>query len=246
MLKRLICFASIIALILCCISKPTANAEYTYGWARVEKDNVNLYATPTSSKIIVTLEKSYYLEILDETNNMLFVSVMENKDGFTKICGYVYTNEVKLIDEQPLSPLYPTVKLIVTADSAPLKLSPVPSAETVVIATNTQSLFYYGKIYNYNKTWYYVSYAGKFGYVESTTVNAPNIVLHPTPLTVDKPVVAPVTDTDEEEIVEKQTSTTPTAEILLLIFVVLLGLGMSLALFLPGNVKNSNVFDADI
>lgn len=249
---RLLVICFILLVLLCYIVAHSvtlcANAEtVTYLWARVTEENVNLYATTHNSKVICTLEKSYYVKILETYDDMLFVSIMGNSADFPEICGYVYTDEVKLIVEDPVVPYYPTQKATVSADSASLRLSPVPSAEVVTTATNTQQLNYYGKITSYNKNWYYVYYAGKFGYVDENSVTMQSIPLHPTPLIVELPTVTVPADPNETPTPPTVDKVSPTAEILLIVFVALLAVGLILALFLPGNrKKRDNVFDQDI
>lgn len=231
---------------IACFAPPVnAYAETTYYWARIVKDNVNLYATDELDKVIFVLEKSYYVEILTEQDNKLFVSVMSNGDGFPTVCGYVRKIEVELCEVPPLSPVYPTVKLTVTADSAQLKLLPLPSSENVVAAVNSQKLSYYGRVNSYGTTWYYVYVGGKFGYVEKSAVLPPQIELHPTPLVKDTPVFNPTDPGEPQTPANKNDGFSPAAEILLIVFVVLLAVGLTLALFLPGNLKK-NVFDEDI
>lgn len=238
---------AILSLFANCFETAKASALESYLWARVTTDNVNLYATEHSAKVICELEKSYYLKILNTNGNMLFVSVMQNETDFPEICGYVYKDDVELSTVEPLSPIYPTEKVTVSADSASLKLTPTPNAETVVTATNTQQLAYYGKTSSYGKTWYYVYYAGKFGYVEANSVTTPKISLHPTPLVKDVPTTTTPVDNNPPQETPPEQSVSPTAEILLIVFVALLAVGLTLSLFLPGNIKKrSNVFDQDI
>lgn len=227
---------------------PNAYAEQLE-WARIIDDNTSLFATESSSKVICLLEKSYYVNVLEETDTMLFVSVMRFNSEFPEICGYVYKDDVEVCDE-PKTPYYPTELVTVSGDSAQLKLSPTPNAETIVVATNTQQLRYYGKIVSYSKTWYYVYYAGKFGYVETDNVTEVKVAMHPTPLKQDLPVVAPPADTETPATApepETPQATLPTSEILLIVFVVLLAVGLILALFAPGNKrKSAEVFDKEI
>lgn len=223
-----------------------ACADTVYGWARIVKDSVNLYADENCDKTMFILEKSYYVEILEELDRVYMVQVMENKTGFPSLLGYVRKIEVTPTEVAPLTPLYPTEQLHVTADSAPLKLLPTPSSENVIVATTTQKLSYYGKLTYYGKNWYYVCCGGKFGYVDANNVSRPTISLHPTPMETAQPVVKPqdpvVTPTDDE----KDSTKAPASEILLIVFVVLLAGGLTLALFLPGNKSKSEVFDTDI
>lgn len=215
-------------------------------WARIVKDNVYLYAEQESSKQMFMLEKSYYVQILDVSDNMLHVSVMQNEANFPQITGYIKRTDAELCTVAPLTPYYPTVRLTVTADSAALRLSPSTSADVVITATNTQKVSYYGKLEN-DKKWYYVCFGDKFGYVDVNSVSAPNIELHPTPLpnTQEIPTVTNPTDTDPSDPAPAERSS-PTSEILLIVFVVLLAVGLTLALFLPGNVKRKSVFEQDI
>ena len=225
-----------------------AFAETTVKWVRVEDDEVRLYANSDSAKAICKLEKSYYLEVWGEENGMYLVSIMQNETGFPTITGYVWKMEVKVCDKTPLAPYYPTETLTVSANSAQLRLSPVPSAETVITVTNTQKVSYYGEISSYGQTWYYVCYFGNFGYVTADTVTKPVISLHPTPL--DTAVVAPPSNpNDTPTTTEPEPQTKPDAtEIFLIVFVGVLAVGICLALFLPGNLKkrDKDVFDSEI
>ena len=226
-----------------------AFADTTVEWVRIEDDEVRLYANSDSSKAICKLEKSYYLQVWGEENGMYLVSIMQNEAGFPTITGYVWKIEVKVCDKKPITPYYPTETLTVNSDSAQLRLSPVPSAETVITVTNTQKVSYYGEISSYGQTWYYVCYCGKFGYIPYNTVTQPVIALHPTPL--DTAVVAPPDNGGTETTpptTDTPTTSGSTTEIFLIVFVAVLAVGISLALFLPGNLKkrDRDTFDSEI
>lgn len=246
MIKRVILVAAFLlslALSMLIMLGAIADAE-TVQWARIVENDVYLFATDIDAQREFVLEKSYYVEILGETERMFFVAVMQNATDFPQITGYVYKSQVALCETTPIAPYYPTLKLTVTGGSASIKLSPLPTADTLLVATNTQQVSYYGSIVSRGETWYYVYYAGKFGYVECSTVTPPNVPLHPTPLPT-VPTVTPPAQTDEPT--EPQTDATPASEILLIVFVVVLAVGLTLALFLPGNIKKkSNVFEQDI
>lgn len=218
----------------------------TNAWARIVKDYVYLYAEQDCNKQICILEKSYYVEILDIAETTIHVSVMNNKANFPQITGYVKRTDVELCSNDPITPHYPTERLTVTADSAVLRLSPSISASIVITATNTQKVSYYGKIIK-DRDWYYVCFGDKFGYIDANSVSAPNIELHPTPLPSkqETPAVTTPADTTPDPTPSKDTSS-PTSEILLIVFIVLLAVGLTLALFLPGNIKKRTVFDQDI
>ncbi len=237
--------AALICIVYIPFNQSAAFAEETPSWARITKDSVNLYATEDCGKSICLLEKSYYVSVAEDLGNVLRVSIMQNEDDFPQIVGYVRKIEVELQEAVPLAPYYPCEKLTVISDSASLKLLPLSSSETVLAATNMQKLSYYGKINSYGKIWYYVYCFGKFGYIETSGVSAPKIDLHPTPLET-KPVIKPTDPSNDPTQDEKENKFSPTAEILLIVFVTLLAAGLTLALFLPGNVKKQNVFDQDI
>lgn len=224
-----------------------AQAE-TISWARIVDDEVYLYSTAGSDKKMFELEKSYYVEILDEADNMYFVAVMQNETDFPRITGYVYKAQVTLCDIAPIAPYYPTEKVTVTGNSATIRLSPLPTANAELTATNTQRLSYYGTRISNGTTWYFVYYGGCFGYVEASAVTAPSIVLHPTPLPNTQSSVTPSTPSVNDPVEDPTpSSTSPTSEILLIVFVVVLAVGLTLALFLPGNVKKKDtVFEQDI
>ena len=251
-MKKLL-ITCLLVLLVCCNCLPYAHAiGESSGWARIVKDYVYLYAEEESNKQMFMLEKSYYVRILDEGDKMLRVAVMDNETNFPQITGYVKRTDVELCSVAPLAPYYPTVRLSVTADSAALRLSPSTSASLVITATNTQKVSYYGKVEN-GRDWYYVCFGDKlgekysysFGYVDVNCVSKPDIPLHPTPLVKEETPPTSTTPSETFDPAPSQT-TSPTSEILLIVFVVLLAVGLTLALFLPGNIKKRNVFEQDI
>ncbi|MCH5160059.1 MAG: SH3 domain-containing protein [Clostridiales bacterium] len=245
-MKKLFVFCFLL-LLICGNFIPCAYAlGENSGWARIVKDYVYIYAEQDCSKQMFTLEKSYYVEILDSDEKILHVSVMQNESNFPQITGYVKRTDVDLCYTVPLTPYYPTERLTVTSDSATLRLSPSTNAAIVITATNTQKVSYYGRVDN-DRAWYYVCFGDKFGYVDVNSVSAPNIQLHPTPLPTKQPTPAVTNPSDTTPELTPSTDTpSPTSEILLIVFVVLLAIGLTLALFLPGNIKKRNVFEQDI
>ena len=235
----------ILAIVLLCLSAcPQVAFAEGARWARVTREDTYLYATEDCSKQMFELEKSYYVEILDEQTRTFFVKVDCRDKSFPPLCGYVLKNEVRVEDTTPENPLYPTEKLIVDGNSAILRLSPTPSAEIVVVATNTQKVCYYGKMFGYGKIWYYVYFAGTFGYVLADQVTSPSVDLHPTPIDIpqDTPTIAPPADQPTQT---PEPTISPTAEILLTVFVSLVALAITFSLFLPVKSKKQ-VFDGDI
>lgn len=224
----------------------TAHADESSEWVRINGEGVFLYANNYSQKVLCILQDTYYLRVIKEEDTMLFVSLMGESSDFPAITGYVWTSQVKKVKSTPVTPYYPTEYITVKTDSAALKLSPVPSAETLVVAANTQKICFYGEIISYGETWYYVYFAGKFGYVRSSQVTMPQISPHPTPTEETTPAVSP-NPTEEEEKPSDNKTFSPASEIILIAFVILLALGLALAVILPGNVKRRNdVFSRDI
>lgn len=218
------------------------------GWARVVKDNVNLYANQNADKVIVTLEKSYYVQILQELSTMYQVTIAGGDSLFPPICGYVRKIEVQPCMSYPVAPTYPTLLITVTGSATLLRLSPLPSAQIVMTATNTQQLCYYGKTNSYGVTWYYVYYCGKFGYVTTEDVSPVNVPLHPTPMPSKPTSVTPLpsenTSTTDDTPPSASQAISPKAEIMLIVFVVLLAVALTLALFLPNNcAPRQNIVD---
>ena len=247
-----ICLLPMFAALICLDSQAYA-AEAKY--VRILDEGVCLFASEDSSKVLFTLEQTYYLEVLEQTENGYCVSVMDGSAGFPQIFGYVFKNEVAGQTETPTLPHYPQVKIAVSENSATLRLSPTPSAQVVATALNTQSMSYYGSIFGYDKLWHYVWYCGKFGYVEASEVSAPQISPHPTPLP-SKPTVNPITPNDGEEPTDNDgnptdAKTSPTAEIVMIVFVILLAVTLTTCAFFPFGKKQDaknrrNVFDDDI
>ncbi len=235
---------ALIFVLVCCALVP--NYAFAEGgqWARVVRIETYLYATEDCSKQIFALEKSYYMEILDTLEKTYFVRVDCQDKQFPVICGYVLKNEVHVVDDVPQDPLYPTEKLVVNGSSACIRLSPTPSADTIIVATNTQKVCYYGTIINYGKSWYYVYFAGQFGYVLAEEVTSPKVELHPVAIDIPQnvPTVAPIDDVDDTQ---TEQPISPTAEIILTVFVSLLALAITFSLFLPVKSKKQ-VFDGDI
>jgi len=224
-------------------------------FVRVIDDDVCLFAAEGNSKVLFVVEQSYYLPVVEETDNGFCVSVMDGSAGFPQIVGYVFKSDVAVQTETPILPYYPQVKIVVSGDSASLRLSPTPSAEIVATALNTQKVNYYGSVYGYDKLWYYVWYCGKFGYVQASEVEQPQIEPHPTPLP-SKPTINPLppdnTQTDDPSSDDVPTKTSPAAEIIMIVFVVILAITLTCCAFVPfngkkkGESKRGNVFDDDI
>ncbi|MCH5153057.1 MAG: hypothetical protein J1F68_03780 [Clostridiales bacterium] len=246
--KIILILAILLSLVITCNKIAYAEIAYadTEDWARVLIDGIMLYANEDQKQELFQLEKSYYVNIIGETDNMYQVAVMpENMSDFVQAIGWVRKNDVSKCSA-PIAPCYPTVKLTVNGDSVDLKQLPLPSAAVSCAIFNSQDMCYYGKIESYGKTWYCVRYAARFGYVEAGLVSEPKIELHPTPLPQAPANTVPTTPSVDPTPDLPLESNSPASEILLIVFVVVLAVGLTLALFLPGNFKKKTVFEQDI
>ena len=248
--KIVLIVAVLLSLVISCAKIAYAENAYadTDKWVRILTDDVYLYTESEAKQELFLLEKSYYVNIIEETDSMYRVAVMpQNSPDFVQIIGWVKKGDVSVCKDQPIEPIYPTKKLTVTADSVDLKQSPLPSAAASCAILNLQEVCYYGTVESYGKTWYYVRYAGRYGYVDANALSKPDIPLHPTPLPSTPSSTLPTTPPTDTTPDPTPGKNSPASEILLIVFIVLLAVGLTLALFLPGNVKkHNNVFEQDI
>ena len=210
-------------------------------WVRIVNDQTCLYSSPTKTNVLCTLEKSYYLKVLDQVGVMYLVEFMDNSIGFPKILGYVDVAEVE-IATQPLLPTYPKVTITVVGGGATIYVAPTTNSQAIYTATNNQQLNFYGQMVVDGQLWYFVWYAQQLGYVKSNFTTSPNIPLHPTPLTPELPdpeVVPP--EIEYEEPLPQNNFT----NWLLIGLVVLLATTLCMALFLPSKKKQQPVYFED-
>ena len=250
--KSLLIVACLLSLTLCALILVTNVAEASItetdaaSWARIVKDDVYLYKSADVSKPLFVLEKSYYVQIVQELDGMYKVAVIPSANGdtdFVNIYGYVRRNDVSLCANPPVEPYYPAIKLNMTVNSTVLKEFDENASAQGWIVYNPEQMCYYGKHIIDGTTWYYVWCVNRVGYVEASAVSQPHVTLHPTPL----PQTASTTPTTPDEEGDGKNDKLPTSEILLIVFVVVLAVGLMLALFLPGNLKKrNNVFEQDI
>ena len=252
--KYILIVACLLSLTLCALILVTNIAEASVAetdatsWARILKDDVYLYKSADVSKPLFVLEKSYYVQIVQELDSMYKVVVIPSANGdtdFVNIFGYVRKNEVSMCATPPIEPYYPAIKLSITANSTVLKEFDENASTQGWIVYNPEQMCYYGKRVIDGSTWYYVWCVNQVGYVEASAVSQPHVTLHPTPLpqTASTTPTTPDDPTDNSPKEEKL----PASEILLIVFIVVLAVGLMLALFLPGNLKKrNNVFEQDI
>ena len=130
----------------------------------------NLYKSTNGddlSDIICIVEKTYFVEIISETSNVL-------KVNYNGICGYVRKNDVKVTLSNPLTPYPSNIKIVVGFDcnlrSSPTTKTNVSNIISVVNAGET-NLQFIGRVFSEEAidfggtTWYYVNYNGEYGYI---------------------------------------------------------------------------------
>ncbi len=238
----LICVMCLAVICMCCAPLHAYADDDSVPWIRIIDEYTPLYANANTANITCILELGYYLYIVDTVGDYYLVQLMDNSDNFPQILGYVQCQSVQLCTELPVTPYYPHVYATVSSSSTVVRLSPLDSANTLITATNTQSMSYYGYVNSADHIWYYVYFCGVLGYVDSTYVALDDIPAHPTPLYQEE-VQDTLSPTTPEDSTDNSTTTdmptSSTSEILLILFVVALSVALVLALFLPRKAQRT-------
>ncbi len=161
-------------IILLPIEHTRVYAQSTY--ARIMTES-NLYryaeSNDTIENVICILEKTYFVEIISDNNNMYKVK-------YNGVSGYVKKNDVQIINEIPNTP-YPSGILITIGTDCNLRSTPTTkSNKSNVISTiykNETNISYIGRIFAEETidfggtTWYYINYNGNYGYIYNKYVS---------------------------------------------------------------------------
>lgn len=143
-------------------------------YARIE-NSTNIYSSSyENSSTICIAEKSYFVQILNETNHMY-------KVNYNNISGYIKKNDVKEITSTPSTP-YPTnIKIKIGSDcnlrSTPTTKSQVSNVVCTIKAGET-NLEFIGRVFADEAidfggtTWYLVRYLGELGYVYNRYISS--------------------------------------------------------------------------
>jgi len=130
----------------------------------------NLYKLAENDSItnvLCIVEKSYFIEIISETENYY-------KAHYNGINGFVKKNEVKKVTSTPSTPFPYNIKIVI---SSPCNLRSSPTNKSVtnnIITTlqpNESNITFIGRIFSDEAidfggtTWYYVNYQGSYGYI---------------------------------------------------------------------------------
>ena len=148
-------------------------------FAKITQNNVCLYKTCTnlsdSSNVLFLLEESYFVKVLDISQNDFYH--IKYQDVF----GYVKANQVELVNENIQNPYLTNITFNIAKDSFLYK-EPINNQnfQTISLQKN-KTISYYGKIFadeifeNSGNVWYYCSVNFDdnkiFGYVHSSQTN---------------------------------------------------------------------------
>lgn len=174
-MKKLICyiFLTIFSILTMFTSSLTTLAE-NYFFAKVVQEDVYLYSDPIDNidKTMFEIPKTYFVKLLDETNNDFYYAMYKD------VYGYVKKSQVVVMDGTPTSP-YPNATFrIFSPDGIGLYSSPSTSLTNQLtnIPYLTNTLKFYGYISGQeaipekSNIWYYCNYYNElnyYGYVYS-------------------------------------------------------------------------------
>lgn len=148
-------------------------------YAKVITGNACLYKTCTSlndsSNVLFLLEESYFVKILDISQNNFYHVEYLNQTG------YVLSNQVELVNENIQNPYLSNITFSIAKDCF-LYSEPKNNQNLQVLTlTKGQTISYYGKIYsdeifeNSGNMWYYCCITNSnnkiFGYVHASQTN---------------------------------------------------------------------------
>lgn len=158
---------------------PFVSAYNATCFARITKDDVYLYKTPTSiddyANIYFTLPKTYFVELTASTNDMFYSC------NYLNFKGYVKKDCVQAVAGTPSNPYLNNISFRIYAElSRDLRTEPTTassnSSQVTYIPLLSRNLTYYGSIKGEcliegrTNVWYYCKYSADkdyYGYVYS-------------------------------------------------------------------------------
>ena len=163
------------------IDAEQVSTSQTSGYAVIKDNNCYFYRTINSNSMFsdrfFLLEKSYFVKILENTNNNYY------KAEYNGIIGYVQKKDIEFVEEVPLNPFLEDITFdIYSGSSVSLRTEPTTQNGIGTILTtlpaSKKDLTYYGKITGeesikgLGNIWYYCSYKTSdnkeiFGYIYS-------------------------------------------------------------------------------
>ena len=142
----------------------TASTEpFTSGYAQILTNDCYLYKSPEKSSGIFLLEQSYFVKVIEVTDNVFF------KVQYLQFEGYVEKSKVSFIEEFPKEPYLVGITFdIYDIGNVCLRNTPetLDDDKNIIctIAASTKDLTYYGKctgeeaIKGLGNVWYYCAY----------------------------------------------------------------------------------------
>lgn len=168
-------------------------------------NSTNLYRLGTNnelSNIICVVEKTYFVEIISETDDLF-------KVHYNGVSGYVKKNDVKEITSNPSTPFPYNIKIVVGSDCNLRSTPTVKSLSSNVICTlpkNESNITFIGRVFAEEAidfggtTWYYVNYLGEYGYVYNKYIKSITPIYENTESVqfanpIDTTIINPITHT---------------------------------------------------
>ena len=140
-------------------------------------NSTNLYKLTSNNElgnVICVVEKTYFVQILSEINDLY-------KVNYNGVSGYVKKNDVKEITSKPSTPYPYNIKLTIGSDCN-LRSSPTTKSQVSNILNTLKSgetnLEFVGRVFADEAidfggtTWYLVNYLGEYGYVYNKYVKS--------------------------------------------------------------------------
>lgn len=164
----------IIYLMVCNILNVSTSCVYSSTrYARIENAS-NIYSSNEENKILCMAEKTYFVQIINEIDNMY-------KVNYNGISGYINKNDVKEITSTPFTPYPSNIKLIIGSDCN-FRSSPTTKSQTnnilATLKSGEENIEFIGRIYSDEAidfggtTWYFVKYLGEYGYIYNKYVKS--------------------------------------------------------------------------
>ena len=178
------------------------SAESSF-YAKIQKDDVYMYATANTSSPLFIIPKTYFVKITAEENGCYLAQ-------YRDIVGYVKKEEVTPMNGTPLTPFYIEEFRAFLPNGTGLYANPDlnSSSQLLTIPYLYSNLTFYGNIYgnsipNKSNNWYYCKYEDQYGYVysvfcdqiESPPINNESFDVISSPLFAEKEKVSSLSST---------------------------------------------------
>ena len=166
-MKRLRIFTTILSvLLLVCTALPlrftkanAAPAPYAGAYACVLNDGTYFYASPDETDGLFLLPKTYYVKIVEPSEDFCKIEYLYDDTSVRKLVGYAKTSDLTVVDYAPRRPyLYCVFDVSYYIDENDLNTDGFLNELTVTCA-------YYGDYKIGSKTYCYVLRGDSFGYI---------------------------------------------------------------------------------